>query len=65
MSCPDRRQPLSALLLTLFLGSFAAGTANAAPFAFVPNEKAGTVSVIDIATDTVSPAGKRPRGISP
>ena len=41
--------------------------APAAPFAYVPNEKSGTISIIDIATDTVTgviPAGKRPRGIA-
>ena len=44
-----------------------AGAAAAAPFAYVPNEKSGTISIIDTATDTVSgeiPAGKRPRGIA-
>ena len=44
-----------------------AGAAQAAPFAYVPNEKSGTISIIDTATDTVSgeiPAGKRPRGIA-
>ena len=43
------------------------GLAPAAPFAYVPNEKSGTISIIDIATDTVTgviPAGKRPRGIA-
>lgn len=43
-----------------------AGSACAAPFAYVPNEKSGTISVIDTATDTVVrqlEAGKRPRGI--
>ena len=37
----------------------------AAPFAYVPNEGAGTLSVIDTATDQVVaevPAGKKPRG---
>ena len=44
-----------------------AGAAQAAPFAYVPNEKSGTISVIDTATDTVAgeiPAGKRPRGLA-
>jgi YVTN family beta-propeller protein len=39
--------------------------ALAAPFAYVPNEGSGTVSVIDTATDRVVgdiPAGKKPRG---
>lgn len=44
--------------------------AAAAPFAYVPNEGSGTVSVIDTATDKVVaeiPAGAKPRGtaISP
>ena len=37
----------------------------AAPFAYVPNEGSGTLSVIDTATDQVVaevPAGKKPRG---
>ena len=37
----------------------------AAPFAYVPNEGSGSLSVIDTATDTVVaeiPAGKKPRG---
>ena len=37
----------------------------AAPFAFVPNEGSGTLSVIDVATDKLVadiPAGKKPRG---
>ena len=39
--------------------------ALAAPFAYVPNEGSGTLSVIDTATDKVVaelPAGKKPRG---
>jgi YVTN family beta-propeller protein len=43
------------------------GAAFAAPFAYVPNEKSATVSVIDTATDTVVrtlPGGQRPRGIA-
>jgi YVTN family beta-propeller protein len=42
-----------------------AGNAQAAPFAYVPNEGSGTLSVIDIATDMVVAeiaAGKKPRG---
>jgi YVTN family beta-propeller protein len=48
-----------ALALTL------TGTAWAAPFAYVPNEGSGTLSVIDTANDRVVaeiPAGKKPRG---
>jgi YVTN family beta-propeller protein len=40
---------------------------GAAPFAFVPNEKSGTITVIDVATDAVVgefKAGKRPRCIT-
>ena len=40
------------------------GLAAAAPFAYVPNEGSGTLSVIDTATDQVVaqiPAGKKPR----
>ena len=39
--------------------------ALAAPFAYVPNEGSGTLSIIDTSTDTVVaelPAGKKPRG---
>ncbi len=54
---------LAAAALTL---SFSA-LACAAPFAYVPNEGSGTVSVIDTATDEVVadiPAGKKPRGLA-
>jgi len=40
---------------------------HAEPFAYVPNEGAGTVSVIDTATDKVVteiPAGSKPRGLA-
>ena len=43
------------------------GSALAAPFAYVPNEGSGTLSVIDTATDQVVgeiPAGKKPRGLA-
>jgi len=43
------------------------GSALAAPFAYVPNEGSGTLSVIDTATDQVIgdiPAGKKPRGLA-
>ena len=39
----------------------------AAPFAYVPNEKSGTLSVIDTETDTVVAdikAGDKPRGLA-
>src|SRR5690349_620942 len=41
--------------------------AFAAPFAYVPNEGSGTVSVIDVASDAVVgeiPSGQKPRGIA-
>ena len=44
-----------------------AATLSAAPFAYVPNEKSGTISVIDTATDRVMgeiKAGDRPRGLA-
>lgn len=53
---------LSPLVLVLL-----AGSALAAPFAYVPNEKSATVSVIDTATDQRSadlPLGRRPRGVA-
>ena len=40
---------------------------HAEPFAYVPNEGAGTVSVIDTATDQVVaelPGGSKPRGLA-
>ena len=43
------------------------GLALASPFAYVPNEKSGTVSVIDVATDSVVTdikAGSKPRGLA-
>ncbi|MEK8029773.1 cytochrome b/b6 domain-containing protein [Ideonella sp. DXS29W] len=51
---------------TLAVGlALLAGPAQAAPFAYVPNEGSGTLSVIDVATDQVVAeiaAGKKPRG---
>ena len=44
-----------------------AATALAQPYAYVPNEKSGTVSIIDTATDRVTgeiKAGDKPRGIA-
>jgi len=49
------------------LPALASSALQAAPFAYVPNEKSGTLSVIDTATDQVVrqiAAGKRPRGIA-
>mgnify|MGYP000930083505 FL=1 len=59
------RTPLKAGLAAV-LAALSAGAA-AAPFAYVPNEKSASVTVIDTATDTVTatlPGGKRPRGIA-
>ena len=45
----------------------ATGGAAAAPFAYVPNEKSGTISVIDTDGDTVVrtiATGGKPRGIA-
>ena len=53
------------LVFSLSLGISSA--ALAAPFAYVPNEKSGTISIIDTATDTVvgdMPAGTKPRGLA-
>ena len=54
-------------LFVLIAAAIAATGACAAPYAYVPNEKSGTLSVIDTRTDTVVreiKAGKRPRGIA-
>ena len=51
----------------VLLPALACAYAHAEPFAYVPNEKSGTLSVIDTATDQVVrqiAAGKRPRGIA-
>ena len=43
------------------------GAAFAQPYAYVPNEKSGTISIIDTATDRVTgeiKAGEKPRGIA-
>jgi YVTN family beta-propeller protein len=52
---------------TLASALFLAAHAGAAPFAYVPNEKSGTLSIIDTETDTVVrtiPAGDKPRGLA-
>ncbi|MDE2296550.1 MAG: hypothetical protein KGK18_00130, partial [Burkholderiales bacterium] len=54
---------LASLALALALSLPVA--ALAAPFAYVPNEGSGTLSVIDTASDQVVatiPVGKKPRG---
>ena len=51
--------------LNAALWCIAASLAQAAPFAYVTNEKSGTISVIDTVSDTVVGeirAGKKPRG---
>ena len=53
-------------LLAIVAAGFCA-TSIAAPFAYVPNEKSGTISVIDIETDSVVAeikAGDKPRGLA-
>ena len=65
MSRPTQpRSPLRSLLAACAL---LPGAVLGAPFAYVPNEKSASVSVIDTATDTVVrtlPGGQRPRGIA-
>ena len=48
-------RPVKFSIVLRLLGSavLLPGLALAAPFAYVPNEKSGTVSVIDTATDSV------------
>src|SRR5258708_34596448 len=61
MNQMKRKHPFIFGLTMLF-----AATASAGPLAYVPNEKSGTISVIDTATDRVTEeikAGDRPRGI--
>jgi YVTN family beta-propeller protein len=56
----------SALTLTL-AALCTSATVLAAPFAYVPNEKSGTLSVIDTENDTVVAeikAGDKPRGLA-
>jgi YVTN family beta-propeller protein len=57
---------LAALIFALALVSSACGKSRAGAFAYVSNERAGTVTVIDTRTDKVVstiPVGARPRGI--
>ena len=57
---------LRAIAAGLFSLSVSA-VAYAAPFAYVPNEGSGTISIIDTATDKVvgdMTAGKKPRGLA-
>jgi YVTN family beta-propeller protein len=58
------RVPRAAALVVV-LGLGFGSTAHAEPFAYVPNEGSGNLSIIDIATDSVVgeiPAGSKPRG---
>jgi len=53
-------------LASAALGALALSTL-AAPFAYVPNEESGTISVIDTSTDQVVKeikAGDKPRGLA-
>src|SRR5882757_4581489 len=65
----DWRSFMQALcrLATLVAASVLTGAAFAQPYAYVPNEKSGTISIIDTATDRVTgeiKAGERPRGLA-
>ena len=56
---------LSFLTAIVAIGFYSA--AIAAPFAYVPNEKSGTISVIDTENDSVVAeikAGDKPRGLA-
>ena len=62
-----RSSPSFRLLPALLAGLILPAGVLAAPFAYVPNEKSASVSVIDTATDTLVrtlPGGQRPRGIA-
>ena len=55
------------LKILIFSLLFIPGHVMAAPFAYVPNERAGTISIIDVETDQVvhtMKAGIKPRGIT-
>src|SRR6059058_4061710 len=61
--CEEKSMNLRVLLMVIFSGC--TGLAAAAPLAYVPNEKSGTLSVVDTATDTVTrtiATGGKPRG---
>ena len=58
---------MSLIRSSVFLLACACSSVQAAPFAYVPNEKSGSVSVIDTASGKPVrqiAAGKRPRGIA-
>ncbi|MEO7755136.1 MAG: hypothetical protein ABIS07_01065, partial [Dokdonella sp.] len=44
---------IAALATTVLSGALFPAPARAAPFAYVPNQKSGSISVIDIARDEV------------
>ena len=55
-------RPIAMLAAVCFCGA-----SGAAPFAYVPNEKSGTISVIDTDSDAVVAevkAGDKPRGLA-
>jgi len=63
---PNRLFSFAPVLLTALLAAMPP-LLHAEPFAYVPNEGAGTVSVIDTATDKVVAemvAGSKPRGLA-
>jgi len=63
MKSPNLFSTNSLLILCLLVAS----NVLAAPFAYVPNEKSGTLSVIDTETDSVVAeikAGDKPRGLA-
>ena len=58
---------MSASLAVFCAATVLTGAAFAQPYAYVPNEKSGTISIIDTATDLVTgeiKAGEKPRGIA-
>lgn len=54
MRISGSRSPLAAGLLALLCGAASSAVVSAAPLAYVPNQKSGSISVIDTATDTVA-----------
>ncbi len=58
---------ISGTLAVIVAATVLTGAAFAQPYAYVPNEKSGTISIIDTATDRVTgeiKAGEKPRGIA-
>src|SRR5438105_2198811 len=63
------RMPAGSLIvwLAVLYGTSALDYAYAEPYAYVPNEGSGTISIVDTANDTVTGeirVGGRPRGIA-